>query len=148
MNSTQRRNTASIFRLARIFAFISGVLVAAFAPSNSLADIYSYQDERGVTHYSNIKKEGYVLRHAIPKSTPDSEAAERDLAKQRARPEAKIGMTTDQVLHSSSWGKPERMHRTSTKSGHTEQWVYPGGFYLYFTAGRVSAIQTAGRPKD
>jgi hypothetical protein len=66
------------------------------------------------------------------------EQAER--AKLARRPGARIGMTSRQVLEGTNWGKPERVNRTLTKLGVSEQWVYDGG-YLYFDNGRLTAIQ-------
>ena len=49
-----------------------------------------------------------------------------------------IGMTQEEVL-ASSWGRPQRVNRTTTEYSTTEQWVYSGG-YLYFRNGRLEAI--------
>lgn len=51
-----------------------------------------------------------------------------------------IGMTKDQVLGSER-GRPIKINTTTTKAGEREQWVYPGGVYVYFEGGRVVAIQ-------
>jgi hypothetical protein len=51
-----------------------------------------------------------------------------------------VGMSVDDVL-SSSWGKPQSVNRTTTALGVNEQWVYGGGNYLYFTNGKLTAIQ-------
>lgn len=67
------------------------------------------------------------------------EAAER--ARLKALPGVKIGMTAKQVLEGTSWGKPETINRTTTKRGVDEQWVYDGRNYLYFTNGKLTAIQ-------
>lgn len=50
-----------------------------------------------------------------------------------------IGMTQAEALES-AWGKPSKVNRTTTANIVTEQWVYPGG-YLYFTNGKLTAIQ-------
>ncbi len=51
-----------------------------------------------------------------------------------------IGMSQQAVLES-SWGKPESVNRTTTRSGSREQWVYGGRNYLYFENGVLTAIQ-------
>lgn len=51
-----------------------------------------------------------------------------------------IGMTKQQVLDS-MWGEPQKINRTATAYGVSEQWVYPNGNYLYFENGRLTAIQ-------
>jgi hypothetical protein len=50
-----------------------------------------------------------------------------------------IGMTKDQAL--ASWGEPERVNRTLTRGGVSEQWVYGPSTYLYFSNGRLTAAQ-------
>ena len=57
------------------------------------------------------------------------------------KPSARIGMTKDQVINDTEWGKPEKVNTTTTASGNTEQWRYFGGGYLYFTNGRLTAIR-------
>lgn len=57
-----------------------------------------------------------------------------------AKPGARIGMTPKRVIEGTSWGSPDKVNRTTTAKGTVEQWVYPDG-YLYFTNGRLSAIQ-------
>lgn len=52
----------------------------------------------------------------------------------------RVGMTKAEVL-ASCWGKPERMNKTTTTRGTTEQWVYFRQ-YLYFNEdGRLTTIQ-------
>jgi len=51
-----------------------------------------------------------------------------------------IGMTTQDVLHS-SWGKPTRVNRSTYSFGVHEQWVYGSGNYLYFENGILKSIQ-------
>lgn len=59
--------------------------------------------------------------------------------KKNEKKEPKIGMTTDEV-EASTWGKPEKINKTTYKWGITEQWVYSGYRYIYFDNGRVTAI--------
>ena len=65
-------------------------------------------------------------------------AAAEKAAKKKAG--VSIGMTEADVL-ASSWGKPEKINRSTNKYGTREQWVYGGGNYLYLEDGKVSAIQ-------
>ena len=55
-------------------------------------------------------------------------------------PGARIGMTPKQVQEETNWGYTSEVHTTTTAAGTTEQWVYKSG-YLYFTNGRLTAIQ-------
>lgn len=64
------------------------------------------------------------------------EASERARKKREG---VSIGMSAEDVL-ASSWGRPEKVNRTTTAMGTREQWVYDSG-YLYFTNGRLTAVQ-------
>jgi hypothetical protein len=69
------------------------------------------------------------------------EAAARAEAAIRARkPGVRIGMTPEQVLNESSWGKPYRVNRTTSASGTTEQWVYGERNFLYFENGVLTTV--------
>lgn len=71
-------------------------------------------------------------------------AESKERAKQEARqrlPGVKIGMTKKQVIEASNWGEPISINETVTGSSAREQWVYGVGQYLYFTNGRVTAVQ-------
>lgn len=52
-------------------------------------------------------------------------------------------MTAREVLDKTNWGHPEYVNKTVSNSGTREQWVYGNGEYLYFTNGRLTAIQTS-----
>lgn len=52
----------------------------------------------------------------------------------------RIGMTVRQVRD--AWGDPDRINRTTTRAGSSEQWVY-GSSYVYMEAERVTAIQSS-----
>ena len=51
-----------------------------------------------------------------------------------------IGMSKQDVLDS-SWGKPQKINRTTTSYGVHEQWVYNGYNYLYFEDDKLVSIQ-------
>ena len=43
-----------------------------------------------------------------------------------------------------SWGQPQRINRTQTARGRSEQWVYDAGNYIYFGDDQqVTSIQTS-----
>ena len=60
---------------------------------------------------------------------------------QKKKPGVKIGMTSKQVIENTSWGKPNKVNRTTNRYGAREQWVYGGGNYLYFENGILTSIQ-------
>lgn len=67
-------------------------------------------------------------------------AEEAKEIKQKKRKEGVlIGMTQQDAIDS-SWGKPNKINRTTTSNGVREQWVY-GGNYLYFQNGILTTIQ-------
>lgn len=51
-----------------------------------------------------------------------------------------IGMTKSQA-EESTWGKPNKINKTTTAYGTSEQWVYGNGKYLYFDNGKLISIQ-------
>lgn len=73
----------------------------------------------------------------------ESARAAKLLAEEKARKRREgvsIGMTEQEVLDS-SWGKPKRIRSTTTASGTDQQWIYDGGNYLYFSNGKLRAVQ-------
>ena len=73
-------------------------------------------------------------------NTPAGGAATKKHAKAAKKVrDIEIGMLRFEVVDS-NWGRPERIHKTTTASGTDEQWVYPRG-YLYFHHGVLTAIQ-------
>lgn len=54
--------------------------------------------------------------------------------------EPQIGMTADEVLHS-TWGKPKKINKSTYSWGTKEQWVYYGNKYIYLENGIVTSIQ-------
>jgi hypothetical protein len=83
------------------------------------------------------------------KDLADRLAAEKqdriDKAADRARRKkegVRIGMSQEDVL-SSSWGRPERVNRTTYSFGTHEQWVYGNSQYLYFENGVLKTIQNS-----
>lgn len=55
--------------------------------------------------------------------------------------EVSIGMPECAVL--ATWGRPERVNRSTNAQGSNEQWVYSSGNYLYFdSTGRLRSMQT------
>ncbi len=59
--------------------------------------------------------------------------------KENAIKEPMIGMTAEEV-EVSTWGKPNKINKTTYSWGTTEQWCYPNYKYIYFDNGRVTAI--------
>ena len=72
------------------------------------------------------------------KEKQEYEAAQEALAK---KPNARIGMTREQVLNHTNWGEPDYINTTTNRGGKLEQWVYEGNQYLYFKNGRLISIQ-------
>ncbi len=61
----------------------------------------------------------------------------------KRRGEPRIGMTAAQAI-ATCWGKPERVNRTQTGARTSDQYVYPGGRYLYFQNGVLTSMQVSG----
>lgn len=52
-----------------------------------------------------------------------------------------VGMTQEEVINQTDWGKPTDINTTITGSTKSEQWVYPDYKYLYFDNGILTSIQ-------
>lgn len=74
--------------------------------------------------------------HIIYKKISDS----TDIPKQKEVIVPKIGMTAEEV-NGSIWGKPDKINKTTTKYGVSEQWCYSDNRYVYLDDGIVTAIQ-------
>lgn len=68
-------------------------------------------------------------------------AARKAAEEQSRRPGARVGMTPDEVLTATNWGKPRSISRTTTDRGTTEHWWYGDGHMLTFHNGRLAVIQ-------
>lgn len=71
----------------------------------------------------------------------DLAAAQRERKRLAALPGVRIGMTKDEVLNASSWGRPQEVRRTTTRDKQHEQWFYGGRNFLYFENGVLVTIQ-------
>jgi len=90
--------------------------------------------------YPDAFKGQEALYSSLQKRIAAEEAAEqRRVAAEKRKQGVRIGMTQTDVL-ASSWGRPNKINRTTYSWGTKEQWVYDGG-YLYFTNGVLDAIQ-------
>ncbi|WP_409405278.1 MULTISPECIES: hypothetical protein [Priestia] len=71
--------------------------------------------------------------------TDDWDAREKQEKIQNTNPQ--IGMTKEEVINATRWGKPNEVNRTTTQYGIEEQWIYSGYRYLYFEDGKLTVIQ-------
>lgn len=55
--------------------------------------------------------------------------------------EPEIGMSKEEVLKESTWGKPEKINTTIVLNTVHEQWCYDNDKYLYFDDGILTGIQ-------
>lgn len=84
---------------------------------------------------------GAKYQPEIPKLMAAAEKQEALAEARRKRSEGvHIGMTKADVL-ASSWGRPERINRTTTVYGTREQWIYGSGNYLYFEDNVLVSVQ-------
>ena len=133
----------------------------ALGQSSSTGNMYIYKDKNGQALLTGIKPSGNfdkftkrvdvsykdMKAHTTSNSEPyliynDDEISKsiRDLArhardKQRQlakKPDAKIGMSKNQVLNNSKWGQPKNIITTVDASGKSEKWLYSKQEYLHF----------------
>jgi hypothetical protein len=89
------------------------------------------------------RRQAALARQAAERAAQAETAEEtrKYIAQRIARGGVKMGMTESQVL-ASSWGSPDKKHYTVTPGVDAEQWVYANQFFLYFTNGILTGIQT------
>lgn len=84
-----------------------------------------------------------ILRAREAERKREEQARKREaaaLARLKRSQGVNIGMTQEDVI-ASSWGRPEKVNRTTNARGTREQWVYGSGNYLYFEDGILVSIQ-------
>jgi hypothetical protein len=82
---------------------------------------------------------GQALTQANAKREKVADAEAKRIRAEKKRNGVSIGMSEQDALDS-SWGKPQKINRTTNAYGVSEQWVYGGG-YLYFKDGVLTSIQ-------
>ncbi len=102
--------------------------------------------EREAREYQAAKEKAARDEQLARETTARAEQAARArAAKERtsreAMPPPRIGMTRQQVVNDTRWGRPDDINRTTTARGVREQWVYGSRRYLYFENGVLTAIQ-------
>jgi DNA-directed RNA polymerase subunit N (RpoN/RPB10) len=94
--------------------------------------------ERLIADYPELGKQ--YERKVDSMESPEEKAERLREAARRKKQGVSLGMLPEEVV-ASSWGKPQRVNKTTTQRGTNEQWVYSGNNYLYFENGRLTAIQ-------
>ncbi|WEZ07569.1 hypothetical protein P5663_16245 [Priestia flexa] len=96
------------------------------------------QDYKGA-----FKEEINDLRKVINKEFEEEQEELNQIALKEkiANTQPGIGMTTNEVINETNWGKPLDINKTTTINGVREQWVYGGSRYLYFEDGILTTIQ-------
>lgn len=95
------------------------------------------------TIYVNGYRNGYYTRYFSDGSYNDSGVARDGNNIYNDMPvklKPSIGMSKKEA-ESSSWGKPQKINKTTTANGVREQWVYDNYDFLYFENGVLVAIQ-------
>lgn len=104
-------------------------------PEQADNELLAYQ---GPTQSADVKAIMGDVAKAVAIQTA---AREKRLLGQKKKEGVKMGMTREAALLS-SWGRPERVNRSTGAYGVNEQWVYPGHHnYLYFENGILTSIQ-------
>lgn len=84
---------------------------------------------------------GRKYQAEIPRLTAAADKQEAAAEARRKRSQGvRIGMSKADAI-ASSWGRPEKVNRTTNQYGTREQWVYGGGNYLYFEDDTLVSIQ-------
>lgn len=108
---------------------------------------YIYKDKSGQVLLTNINPSGnfdkftkkvHIDYEELQAQYKKEEEKRRLLAK---KPDAQIGMSKNQVLNNTNWGKPKDINTTIDASGRSEQWIYGNQKYLYFKNGKLTSMQ-------
>lgn len=117
------------------------------AREEQLAKERAEQDERvareKAEHEERLAREKAERneRAAREKAKKDRAREQVERKRREAMPSPRIGMTKEQVINRTSWGRPYDINRTITAGRTHEQWVYGNRRYLYFDNGVLTAIQ-------
>lgn len=103
--------------------------------ANAENELSIYKDKSGQIRLKNINN-----ANAEKYEQYKQQVREQKL-KLSKKPDAKIGMTTNQVLNNTNWGTPIRIRTTTNAKGISEQWVYDDYQYLYFDNDKLTTIQ-------
>jgi hypothetical protein len=86
------------------------------------------------------KQDGAQKHHAFEVAAAEAKARHAAQKAAKAQMNVYIGMSAEDARES-TWGEPHEINRTTTASGVHEQWVYGSKRFLYFTNGKLTAIQ-------
>lgn len=103
---------------------------------------YIFGDDKIIYKPHNKKPKSWDLDYIDMEYTYYKISDETDLPKERTKigsAKPQIGMTADEVKKS-SWGKPQKINKSTYEWGTTEQWVYSNNRYVYFKNGKVTSI--------
>lgn len=109
--------------------------------AEALAQCKAHNLRLGITEDCTKTDFVYKTMKEVEANRAKQAKAEKAAKAQASRPGVRIGMTQNQVINGTHWGKPFRVNRTTTRYGTREQWVYGGGNYLYFENGVLTSIQ-------
>jgi hypothetical protein len=138
---TYRELAVCVEQLKRVFAArppdTRGIAGTESADAMGLRidiDSFASRTESAVYHLELEEQRETVRRRAVEAKRWPADIEQAVLGRR-----VRLGMTTEQV--ELSWGKPSRVNETRNAGGLSEQWVYPGRDYLYFSNGVLTSIQ-------
>lgn len=102
-------------------------------------DDYPYivgaDETRACMSYQNPKEK-------MKKAIQEKEESKKEENRISKLPSPRIGMTKIQA-QKTNWGLPSKINYTITNGTKREQWVFSDDYYLYFTNGKLTAIQAS-----
>lgn len=122
----------SVFVLALAFAGTSPVQPA---PKEKDYCELAAEDRAEIRMYERDEAFEFLMEPAKKKLAENAKRCGRVMT------EPKIGMLYQDVIRSTTWGKPDSMRKTETAGGVSYQLIYGEGRYLYIRNGQVTAIQ-------
>lgn len=103
-------------------------------------DISVFRTEVDSAYITDDREQRYKKRkQEIAELEEKAKASSKDIKKE-AKTDPLIGMTSEEIVNS-TWGKPEKINKTTYAWGVAEQWCYKDNKYVYLENGSVVAIQ-------
>lgn len=123
-----------------------GLLLTIIITPVFAGNMYVYKDKDGQVLLNNVNPSGNFdkftkkVKVTYYEDTVEGKKYSEYKRQLATKPDARIGMTTNQILNKSNWGKPNDINTTIDSSGKSEQWIYGNGEYLYFKNGKLTSI--------
>lgn len=116
------------------------VYVDAYDITINEDNIQIYNKMNNKYYEYKLDKDGKLFSNDSDNLVYKKTSQETTVPEEVRKQEPKLGMTKIEA-ENSTWGKPNKINKTTNAYGVHEQWVYSGYKYLYFDDGILTSIQ-------